>query len=212
MLVSSRDRVLPGEDADAAEVLEDVFRRRGMKVLSRSRAESASGSATASSSRSPTAGRRGLALPDGGRLDPEHRGHRAGGGRRRAQRPGTSDRQGLAHPAPGVYAAGDCTGVLTLASVAAMQGRIAMWHALGDAVTPLDLRTVSSNVFTGPRSPPSACPRRTWTAGKSTPGSSSCRWRNARAKMQGVRDGFVKLFACPGTGIVVGGVVVAPRA
>ncbi|MDQ4008140.1 MAG: FAD-dependent oxidoreductase, partial [Actinomycetota bacterium] len=38
VLVSSRDRVLPGEDADAAEVLEDVFTRRGMTVLSRSRA------------------------------------------------------------------------------------------------------------------------------------------------------------------------------
>ena len=33
---------------------------------------------------------------------------------------------------------------------------------------------------------------------------------NPRAKMQGVRDGFVKLFARPGTGIVVGGVVVGP--
>ena len=32
-LVSSRDRVLPGEDADAAEVLEEVFTRRGMTVL-----------------------------------------------------------------------------------------------------------------------------------------------------------------------------------
>ena len=52
--------------------------------------------------------------------------------------------------ARGVYAAGDCTGVLMLASVAAMQGRIAMWHALGDAVSPLDLETVSSNVFTAP--------------------------------------------------------------
>src|SRR5439155_15846243 len=52
--------------------------------------------------------------------------------------------------ARGVYAAGDCTGVLMLASVAAMQGRIAMWHFLGDAVAPLDLRTVSSNVFTAP--------------------------------------------------------------
>ena len=52
--------------------------------------------------------------------------------------------------ARGVYAAGDCTGVLMLASVAAMQGRIAMWHALGDAVPPLDLKTVSSNVFTDP--------------------------------------------------------------
>jgi dihydrolipoamide dehydrogenase len=35
---------------------------------------------------------------------------------------------------------------------------------------------------------------------------------NARAKMQGGRDGFVKLFCRPGTGIVVGGVVVGPRA
>ena len=30
--------------------------------------------------------------------------------------------------------------------------------------------------------------------------------------MQGVRDGFVKLFCRAGTGIVVGGVVVGPRA
>ena len=51
---------------------------------------------------------------------------------------------------PGIYAAGDCTGVLPLASVAAMQGRIAMWHALGEAVAPLQLRTVSANVFTDP--------------------------------------------------------------
>jgi dihydrolipoamide dehydrogenase len=30
--------------------------------------------------------------------------------------------------------------------------------------------------------------------------------------MQGVTDGFVKVFSRPGTGIIVGGVVVAPRA
>ena len=51
---------------------------------------------------------------------------------------------------PGIYAAGDCTGVLPLASVAAMQGRIAMWHALGEAVAPLKLKTVAANVFTDP--------------------------------------------------------------
>ena len=37
-LVSSRDRVLPQEDEDAANLIEDVFRRRGMTVLSQSRA------------------------------------------------------------------------------------------------------------------------------------------------------------------------------
>ena len=51
---------------------------------------------------------------------------------------------------PGIYAAGDCTGVLMLASVAAMQGRIAMWHALGEAVPPMRLKTVAANVFTHP--------------------------------------------------------------
>ena len=37
-LVSSRDHVLPNEDEDAARVLEDVFQRRGMELLARSRA------------------------------------------------------------------------------------------------------------------------------------------------------------------------------
>ena len=38
-LVSSRDQVLPGEDEDAAAVLENVFKRGGMTVLSKSRAD-----------------------------------------------------------------------------------------------------------------------------------------------------------------------------
>ena len=36
--------------------------------------------------------------------------------------------------------------------------------------------------------------------------------RNPRAKMQGVHDGFVKLFCRPGAGNVIGGVVVGPHA
>ena len=51
---------------------------------------------------------------------------------------------------PGIYAAGDCTGLLLLASVAAMQGRIAMYHALGEGVSPIRLRTVAATVFTRP--------------------------------------------------------------
>jgi len=37
-LVSSRDQVLPGEDSEAAKVVQDVFAKRGMKVLSQTRA------------------------------------------------------------------------------------------------------------------------------------------------------------------------------
>ena len=115
--------------------------------------------------------------------------------------------------ARGVYAAGDVTGVLMLASVAAMQGRIAMWHALGDAVSPLDLRTVSSNVFTDPEIATVGVTQAQADAGRGR-GPQSIKLplaTNARAKMQGLTDGFVKLFCRPGTGIVVGGVVVAPR-
>ncbi|GAE67736.1 dihydrolipoamide dehydrogenase [Cutibacterium acnes JCM 18909] len=35
---------------------------------------------------------------------------------------------------------------------------------------------------------------------------------NPRAKMQGLHDGFVKLFCRPATGNIIGGVVVSPRA
>jgi pyruvate/2-oxoglutarate dehydrogenase complex dihydrolipoamide dehydrogenase (E3) component len=115
--------------------------------------------------------------------------------------------------APGVYAAGDCTGVLALASVAAMQGRIAMYHFLGDAVAPLDLNTVSANIFTDPEIATIGYSQEDVDEGRIDARSVKLPLlRNPRAKMQGVRDGFVKLFCRPGTGIVVGGVVVAPRA
>jgi dihydrolipoamide dehydrogenase len=115
--------------------------------------------------------------------------------------------------ARGVYAAGDCTGVLLLASVAAMQGRIAMWHALGDAVRPLDLKKVSANVFTAPEIATVGWTQRSVDAGEIEVDAITLDLSgNARAKMQGISDGFVKLFCRPGTGILVGGVVVAPRA
>jgi dihydrolipoamide dehydrogenase len=112
-----------------------------------------------------------------------------------------------------VYAAGDVTGVFALASVAAMQGRVAMWHALGDAVTPLDLRHVSSNVFTTPEVATVGISQAEVDRGDLRVGSVLLPLAsNARAKMQGFTDGFVKLFCLPTTGIIVGGVVVAPRA
>ncbi|MGN6129558.1 MAG: NAD(P)H-quinone dehydrogenase, partial [Nocardioidaceae bacterium] len=215
VLVSSRDRVLPGEDADAAEVLEEVFKRRKMTVLSRSRMESVTRSGDTVTVR----------LTDGRTVEGSHCLLALG------SVPNTGD-MGLEESgvvlkdngfvkvdrvsrtsAPGVYAAGDCTGVLMLASVAAMQGRIAMWHYLGDAVSPLDLQTVSSNVFTAPEIATVG-----WTQAAIEKADVEVESvmlplsGNARAKMQGVRDGFVPLFCRPGTGTVVGGVVVGPRA
>jgi len=214
-LVSSRDRVLPGEDAEAAAVLEEVLTRRGMNVLSRSRMESVTRDGDVVTVRL-TDGKEVqgshciLALgsvPNTAELGLEESGViLADGGFVNVDRVSRTS-------ARGVYAAGDCTGILMLASVAAMQGRIAMWHFLGDAVTPLDLKKVSSNVFTAPEIATVGWSQNAVDAGEiqaevvMLPLSG-----NPRAKMQGVRDGFVKLFCRPGTGIVVGGVVVAPRA
>jgi len=214
-LVSSRDRVLPGEDADAAGVLEDVLTRRGMNVLSKSRMESVTRSGdvvtvTLTDGRTVEGSHCILALgsvPNTSDLGLEDTGVTLGDG-------GfvTVDRVSRTS-ARGVYAAGDCTGVLMLASVAAMQGRIAMWHFLGDAVAPLDLKKVSSNVFTSPEIATVGWSQKAVDSGEMQAESVTLQLAgNPRAKMQGVRDGFVKLFCRPGTGIVVGGVVVGPRA
>ncbi len=214
-LVSSRDRVLPGEDADASAVLEDVLTRRGMHVLSQSRMESVTRDGDVVT----------VTLTDGRTVEGSHVILALG------SVPNTAD-LGLAEAgvlldeggfvkvdrvsrtsARGVYAAGDCTGVLMLASVAAMQGRIAMWHFLGDAVAPLDLKKVSSNVFTSPEIATVGWSQSAVDRGEIQAESVMLPLAgNARAKMQGVHDGFVKLFCRPGTGIVVGGVVVGPRA
>ncbi|MCF2529809.1 NAD(P)H-quinone dehydrogenase [Yinghuangia soli] len=214
-LVSSRDRVLPGEDPDAAEVLEGVFKRRGMRVMSRSRAE-----------RVERCGDSVIVhLQDGQTLEGSHCLMAVGAV------PNTTD-MGLEESgvflkesghvrvdrvsrttANGVYAAGDCTGVFALASVAAMQGRIAMYHMLGDAVSPLDLKAVASNVFTDPEIATCGYSQAAIDSGEIDAHTVKLPLsRNPRAKMQGIHDGFVKLFCRPGTGIVVGGVVVAPRA
>jgi pyruvate/2-oxoglutarate dehydrogenase complex dihydrolipoamide dehydrogenase (E3) component len=199
-LVSSRDRVLPQEDEDAASLIEDVFRRRGMTVLGRSRAKTVSrdrGSVTVTVGMIPRTG--GIGLDEAGVKVDAH-------GFVEVDRVSRTS-------ATGVYAAGDCTGVLMLASVAAMQGRIAMWHTLGEAVGPLRLGHVAATIFTDPEIATVGVSQRAVTAGEvAARVLKQPLATNPRAKMAGVSDGFVKLFSSPGTGVVLGGVVVAPRA
>ena len=214
-LVSSRDRVLPQEDEDAASLIEDVFRRRGMTVLGRSRAQAVSRdrdsvAVTLNDGRTVTGSHclltvgmiprtKGIGLDEAGvKVDV--------GGLIEVDRVSRTS-------AHGVYAAGDCTGVLMLASVAAMQGRIAMWHTLGQAVGPLRLSHVAATIFTDPEIATVGLSQRAVTAGEiSARVLKQPLATNPRAKMAGISDGFVKLLTSPGTGVVLGGVVVAPRA
>jgi dihydrolipoamide dehydrogenase len=214
-LVSSRERVMPHEDADAAMAIERVFRERGMTILNQSRAASVERSGdgvlvTLSDGRTVTGSHALIAVgavPNTAELGLREYGVEvADGGYVTVDRVSRTN-------VPGIYAAGDCTGVLPLASVAAMQGRIAVWHAMGEAVAPLRLRTVSANVFTDPELATVGLSQNDVDAGKvparqvMLPLSG-----NARAKMAGLRDGFVKLFCRPATGQIIGGVVVSPKA
>lgn len=214
-MVSSRDRVLPHEDADAAMVLEEALSERGVTLVKHARADSVV--RTADGIR--------VTLSDGRTVDGSHALMTVG------STPNTSglglekvgielDRGGYLRvdrvsrtSVSGIYAAGDCTGLFPLASVAAMQGRIAMYHALGEGVSPIKLKTVASAVFTRPEIANVGVsqaaidngdvPARTVMLPLNT---------NPRAKMSSLRRGFVKIFCRPATGVVIGGVVVAPTA
>lgn len=216
-LISSREQVLPGEDADAARVIENVFKRNGMTVLSKSRADSVV--------RDPDGDGVLVTLSDGRTVRGSHCLIAVG------SIPNTAD-IGLAEAGvqltesghirvnrvartsmPSIYAAGDCSDFLPLASVASMQGRSAVFHAMGDAVSPTELRNVTSNIFTQPEVATVG-----WSQKQIEDGIAQGEIyklplaSNPRAKMMGIKDGFVKIFARTGSGTVIGGVVVAPKA
>ncbi len=214
-LISSRDQVLPGEDKDAAAVLEKVFKRGGMTVLSKSRAESVvntgDGVTVTLSGGQVVEGSHCLlavgSIPNTAGLGLEEAGvQMTDSGHIQVNRVARTS-------VPNVYAAGDCTTFVPLASVASMQGRTAVFHALGDVVIPLERRRIASNIFTAPEIATVGWQEKDIEDGlidgvvKKLPLAA-----NPRAKMMGIRDGFVKVIARKGSGTVIGAVIVAPRA
>jgi dihydrolipoamide dehydrogenase len=214
-VVASRDQILPHEDSDAAAVLEEVFADRGVTLVKNARADSVKrttdGVLVTMTDGRTVEGSHALitvgSVPNTTGLGLERVGIELGPGNYL-----TVDRVSRTS-VPGIYAAGDCTGLMLLASVAAMQGRIAIYHALGEGLSPIRLRTVAAAVFTRPeiaavgvpqaKIDDGSVPARTITLPLAT---------NARAKMSSLRLGFVKIFCRPATGVVIGGVVVAPIA
>ena len=214
-LVSSRDRVLPGEDKDAAQVLEDVFTRRGMTLKSKSRAEkveatdagvivSLEGGESIAGSHCLIAvgsipNTAGLGLEEAGVVVSES---------------GTISVNKVARTSvSNIYAVGDCSDAPPLASVASHQGRTAVFHALGDFAKPLDTRLVCSNIFTSPEIASVGYTEQDVVNGVVNGLVHKLDLdANPRAKMQRTTDGFVKLIAQPESGILIGGVIVAPRA
>jgi len=214
-LVSSRDRILPSEDPDAAAVVEQVFERAGTRIVRGARAVGltrsddgvvvalADGSEVAGSHALLTVGQEpvvdGLGLVELGVV------RSVDGGVRVDQVSRTN--------LPWLYAAGDVTGGVLLASIAAMQGRLAMRHALGLAVQPIRADAVAATIFTEPEvASVGLSAQAAERAGLPTLVARLDFRGNSRAKMLRRTDGFVKVVALAGSGTVVGGVVVATRA
>jgi dihydrolipoamide dehydrogenase len=213
-LVSSRDTVLPGNDADAAQLLEQVFRNNGINVMNKTRAEKvvntgsgvevslADGKVLKGSHCLMAVGSipntEGLGLEEAGVLLTES-------GHIQVNKVARTSRAN-------VYAVGDCSTFLPLASVSAMQGRTAVFHTMGDVAAPTEVRNVASNVFTSPEIASVGWMEQDIKDGKVNGFVEKIDLNtNPRAKMQGLDFGFIKLICSTG-GTVIGGVVVAPRA
>lgn len=213
-LISSRDTVLPSSDADAAKVIQDVFVRRGINIKAESRADKvvntgqgvevtlANGEVVKGSHCLMAVGSipntKGLGLEEAGVLVSET-------GHIQVNKVARTSRAN-------VYAVGDCTDFMPLASVSAMQGRTAVFHTMGDVAVPTELRNLAANVFTAPEIASVGWTERDLRDGKVNGHVVRINLNeNPRAKMMGIQDGFVKLLCSTG-GTVIGGVVVAPRA
>jgi dihydrolipoamide dehydrogenase len=214
-LVSSRDYVLPGEDLDAAVLIEDVFRGRGMNILKKTRAEKVEKTSTGVK----------VTLQDGTVVEGSHC-LMAVGSIPNTENLGLEEAGVLTKDSghvianrvartsrANVYAVGDCTDFYPLASVASMQGRTAVFHTMGDVAAPTQKRNIASNVFTSPEIASVG-----WSENDLKEGLTQGQVQkillstNPRAKMQGIKEGFIKLFARTGSGTVLGGVVVSPSA
>lgn len=215
-MVASRDRILPHDDADAADVLETVLSERGVELEKNCRVDTVTrtedgGVLVKTTDGREIAGSHALmsigSIPNTADLGLENVGVET-------QKSGhiKVDRVSRTNVA-GIYAAGDCSDLFPLASVAAMQGRIAMYHSLGEGVSPLRLKTVATAVFTRPEIAAVG-----FTQAEIENGDVHARTitmpltTNPRAKMRSLRHGFVKLFCRQTSGRIIGGVIVAPTA
>ena len=204
-MVASRDRILPHDDADAAVELE-----KNCRVETVSRTEDGNVVVKTQDGREIHGSHVIMSIgsiPNTKNLGLEHVGvATTKSGHIEVDRVSRTN-------VAGIYAAGDCSDLFPLASVAAMQGRIAMYHSLGEGVSPLRLKTVATAVFTRPEIAAVGFTQAEIEAGEVAARTITMPLNtNPRAKMRSLQHGFVKLFCRATSGRVIGGVIVAPTA
>lgn len=217
-LIVSRQQVLPGKDAEVAAELEDEFLRRGIDLLKGARATSIK----------KQGGGVKVLCQDGRHVEGSHALLAIGS---------VPNSEGIGLEAAGIdvdrggyvpinrhcqtnvshiYAGGDLSGKLPLASVAMMQGRKIAEHVMGlTAVSHrhLDYDKAAQAIFTEPEiAEVGIAEAEAFSEGRKirvtkVPFSSS-----AKAMIEGDPRGFVKIISDPATGVVLGGSIVGRNA
>jgi len=224
-LVVSRQQVLPRKDPEVAAALEDNFISRGVHLL-----KGAKASGIARTTPALPGGEEGVVVDctDGRTVRASHVLLCIGS-------VPTSD--GLGLDAAGIevdaagyipinqhgqtnvrhiYAAGDLSGKLPLASVAAMQGRKVAEHVMGLQAREhrhLDYDKAASAIFTEPEiADVGLAEADAFATGRKVRVTKVPFASTAKALIQGDTRGFVKIVSDPWTGAVLGGSIVGPSA
>ena len=218
-LIVSRQQVLPHKDPEAAAVLEQTFIDLGVAMLKGARATSIVRDGDAvevvcSDGRTVQASHALLAIgsiPNSDGLGLENTDVRV-------------DDEGyvevnhnLCSSVPSIYAAGDLSGKLPLSSVAAMQGRKIVEHAMGLHETRphrhLDYDKAASAIFTEPEiADVGLAEAEAFATGRKIRVTKVPFGANAKALIEENPRGFVKIVSDPLTGQVLGGSIVGRHA
>ncbi len=222
-LVVSRQQVLPAKDPEVAAVLEEDFLQRGVKLLKGARALSIQREASADGAEEVVVrcddGRvvrsthavlaigsvpnsdglgleaAGVAVDSGGYVTIDHH---------------------CRSNVPHIYAAGDLSGKLPLASVASMQGRKVAEHVMGLEKTVhrhLDYDKAASAIFTEPEiADVGLAEADAFAVGRKIRVTKVPFSSTPKALINNDWRGFVKIISDPATGVVLGGSIVGRHA
>ncbi|MDI6823088.1 MAG: dihydrolipoyl dehydrogenase [Bacillota bacterium] len=147
------DHLVPGVDREIGEILRGALEREGVRVFTQVRLQRVTSGAGACRLEMETPGGEQVLEAERVLVATGRRPHLEGLG---LEELGLRGRDGwvavddfMATSVPGVFAAGDITGKMMLAHVAARQGAVAAENALGQK-TPMDYRAVPACMYTQP--------------------------------------------------------------
>ena len=217
-LIVSRQQVLPQKDPEVAAALESDFLATGVKLVKGARAvgieRSGTGVVVSCDDGRSVAGSHALlaigSIPSSAGLGLD------AAGVQRTESGYVPVNHHCQSSVPHIYAAGDLSGRLPLASVAAIQGRKVAEHVMGLHTREhrhLDYDKAASAIFTEPEiADVGLAEAEAFALGRKIRVTKVPFATNAKAMIDGDPRGFVKLVSDPATGVVLGGSIVGAHA